>query len=402
MAGSGKCEHSITPGWDETGEELVISCEKGSLSFGNAIYTRSGATKDTSVQLKLSFVGCNKLTALKLVTNARFVEVSVVKDSLLKYVATVRGTAPEVDSGYESEFPLFVGHFADDTCEFRELHLKFLSIKPAPVKDATQPMQLVVKSLLCEYTDGTPDTAPPLQQGPGAMSGMSGMSGMGGGGGVEMMAMMAMSMMGGGMGGGMSGGMGGKGGMPLPGMPARRSNPNPDPDPNLNPNPNPTPVLAQAETPTNRNQISNPAVRRAASSDGANSDVASSEDPSAKNNAACGDSVSSAAPHERAEPKINPTLSPYPAAAPAQAQASRPAQAPGLDGAQLAGIMWTVKTSMIDEIGQLLDRKLAPVMARLDGIDAKLRTLETQVRARQDAEIVAETTFDDEFPEKDT
>lgn len=381
MVDSGKCEHSVTLGWSETSGESVFTCEKGLLSFSNAVYARSDTTKESSVQLKLSFVRCNKLTVLKLVTNARFVEVSVMKDSLLKYLTTVRGTV-EADSNFQSEFPLFEGQFEDETCEFRELHLKFLSIKPAPGQDATQPVQLVLKSVICEYTDGTPDTAPPLQQGPG-MGGMGGIGGMGGGGGVEMMAMMAMSMMGGGMGGGLGGGMnGGRGGMPMPATGSGKVPGAPRGRPQ-------EAHFTDAEKPTNSDNNANTTYSVSAK-EVITSDVATrsmADEPASSNTTA--NNTADTRATQRAEPKTNQTSARAPASAPVSAP-SRPAPvAPaGLDGAQLASIMWTVKSSMIDEISQLLDRKLAPVMARLDGIDAKLRSIETEVRARQEVEAV--------------
>ena len=88
----------------------------------------------------------------------------------------------------------------------------------------------------------------------------------------------------------------------------------------------------------------------------------------------------------RAQPKMapQPTATAHAAgatarAAPTGSGSSSGSGIGGLDASQLASIMWTVKSSMIEEIGQLLDRKLAPVLARLDGIDRKLDSLEREV-----------------------
>uniref|UniRef100_A0A7S3GYQ9 Uncharacterized protein n=1 Tax=Spumella elongata TaxID=89044 RepID=A0A7S3GYQ9_9STRA len=326
--------------------------------------------------MKVKFVEVNKLKCLSIVCNARFVEIYAMKDSLLKYMTTMRGVAPEGDLP-SSDFPLFECKYTDDNCEFRELHLKFLSIKPALVTDPARLLQLSLVSLLCEYSAGTADTAPPLQQGPS-------LGGLGGAGGMNMMAMMAMSMM-----GGMPGGMGGMrakaglGGVPqAPGMPgAVRTNPVQVAPPAV------PATTAEGAQSSHSNSYS----------DSQEADVIQAVDAVSPAHSIDGTAGLSDSAHKQPEPKTAPARASAAPVAPnasttaatgnptstsfatGSAQNKPAAAAPGLDIGQLASMLWTVKGSMLEEMGQLLDRKLAPVMSRLDRIDSKLKNLEVEV-----------------------
>eukprot|EP01032_Pedospumella_encystans_P007575 gene7575-9074_t len=370
-------EFDIAPGWDQPSDGAGFVHGQGSLSIKDALYTRGGdGGTDTSLQMKVKFVEVNKLKCLSIVCNARFVEIYAMKDSLLKYMTTMRGVAPEVDLP-SSDFPLFECKYTDDNCEFRELHLKFLSIKPALVADPARPLQLSLVGLSCEYSAGTADTAPPLQQGPS-------LGGMGGAGGMDMMAMMAMSMMGG-MPGAM-GGMGGKaglGGVPQgPGISgAVRTNPVQAAPPAI------PGTAAEGAKSNNSNNYSKQAdVVHAV---GAASPAYSLDTTAGSSDFADKQTESKAAP-ARASPAQaasnasattgNPTSTSF---ATGSAQNKPVAATPGLDIGQLASMLWTVKGSMLEEMSQLLDRKLAPVMSRLDRIDSKLKNLEEEVSALQ-------------------
>ena len=371
-------EFDIAPGWDQPSDESGVVHGQGSLSINGALYTRGGdGGTDTSLQMKVKFAEVNKLKCLSIVCNARFVEIYAMKDSLLKYMTTMRGVAPEGDQ-LSSDFPLFECKYTDENCEFRELHLKFLSIKPALVAEPARPLQLSLVSLSCEYSAGTADTAPPLQQGPS-------LGGMGGAGGMDMMAIMAMSMMGG-MPGAAMGGMRGKrgiGGVPqapcTPG--AVRTNP----------------VLAAP--PAVPSTAAEGMQRCFSNSESKQSDVIQSvgaASPACSVDTTAGSSVTGDKPPEsKAVPQASvapvapntstatATANPTSTATPGSAQIKPVAVAAGLDIGQLASMLWTVKGSMLEEMGQLLDRKLAPVMSRLDRIDSKLKNLEAEIGALQ-------------------
>lgn len=381
-------EFDIAPGWDQPSDSAGVVHGQGSLSIKDALYTRGeGGGTDTSLQMKVKFVEVNKLKCLSVVCNARFVEIYAMKDSLLKYMTTMRGVAPEVDQ-LSSDFPLFECTYSDENCEFRELHLKFLSIKPALVTDPARPLQLSLVSLLCEYSAGTADTAPPLQQGPS-------LGGMGGAGGMDMMAMMAMSMMGG-MPGGMGGmrGKGGIGGVPqAPGMPgAVRTNPVLVAPPAL------PSTAAEGTHISNSNSNSDSkeagvvhAVTAASPAYPVDTTAGSSDSADKQPESKAAPARASAAP---AAPNASTATTATNTGTTGSAQNKPVAAAPGLDIGQLASMLWTVKGSMLEEMGQLLDRKLAPVMSRLDRIDSKLKNLEEEVSALQQrgGEIAEEQT----------
>lgn len=377
-------ELDVAPGWDQASVKTAVVHGLGSLSIKNATYTRGGnSVTDTSLQIKINFKQVNKLTCLSILSNARFVEIYALKDSLLKYMTTMRGVAPDPEGDLPtSDFPLFECKYADENCEFRELHLKFLSIKPALVADPLLPLQLSLVNMSCEYSKGTADTAPPLQQGP-SMGGMG--MGLGGAGGVDMMAMMAMSMM-----GGMPGAMGGKGGMQ--GMPNEgRSHP-------VRSAPLAAPVavensMKRCDNGSEGNKVGIPGDAAATNLQSPSGNSTSVNDTHTPTTAVAATATTTVTATATATKANNAPISPNPAILASAIPQSRPAAAPpGLDIAQLASMLWTVKGSMLEEMGQLLDRKLAPVMSRLDQIDSKLRNLEIEVCAlrRKDCEDGAE------------
>lgn len=364
MMTPGTVEFDVAPGWEQSNADCSTLHEQGSWTVKNASYTRGGAVSDTSLEMKVKFAEVNKLKCLCIISNARFVEIYAMKGSLLKYMATMRGVAPEVDHP-PTDFPLFECKYTNEACEFRELHFKFLSIKPPFVPDSGSPLQLSLVNLTCEYSAGQADTAPPLQQGPS-------LGGMSGAGGVDMMAMMAMSMM-----GGMSGvkGMG-----TLPGPSPNTARPNPVRAPTVPLMPVNRQEMGEDQRRETQSNESTTAVDLPNSTDNATASNVSSTlppNPSAVNSADPKQTLNRATSNSTSAAATN-------SANPNGSTSSRPAAtAPGLDIAQLASMLWTVKGSMLDEMSQLLDRKLAPVMSRLDRIDGKLRDLEAGVSILQ-------------------
>lgn len=373
-----KCAISSSDGWTRVDSEACVAETDDSLSGAKLRYTSaSGAL----LELKISPNAHNKrLKSLNITCNAKFMEVYAVKDTLSKYVATVRGTnATTIAELMSAPVNMFAMSLDDNTCEFRELQLRFLSIKPVAAGSdaaAATTVEFCLDNISLVY-DKLADSlalAPLVQQGaPGASMGLGlGGSGAGAGGG-DLLGLMAMSMMGmAGMGSGrMNNGAAGSAGAglgmfgpPPGGAAAGRGG-------------SVSTGAPQQRTPPATNVSADSAA--AGSSGGDGSTVAADSESGVRSDAAAGvGACERSNSNERSTPSQAPTQRPAPPL-PHSARIPVPptaaAAAPAIDYAQLASILWTVKSTIVDDISQLLDKKLAPVVARLDRMDAQMSTL---------------------------
>lgn len=425
-----KCNISPSDGWIRVGLDDGVEELDCSFRGTDLHYTSSGLLP---LELKVSFNAQNKrLKSLNVLCNAKFVEVYAINDTLSKYVATVRGTNATVESAAASQ-NLFTMSMVDPTFDFRALQLRFLSIKPLAIESTTvstgnTAVEFCLSSIRLEY-DALPDSPaqPPLvQQGqgvPGMGMGMGG-SGGGGGGGADLLALMAMSMMGmaGGGGGGVGrgGGLGGNNAMFAPPQlaPPVKGSGGADHSAGLAIGlqqeqcidlSGGVSAVGHSAVQTGKARTASSTGSRVQAGGGDNADATDAADASIHNNDVsatqnlCSGAIVTStntvadnpAPVPNPVPASTPVSSttevpsiPTPSAAraapvmtasrtaPAAARSQLPATtAPGIDYAQLASILWTVKGSIVDDLSQLLDKKLAPVIARLDRIDAQIEKL---------------------------
>jgi hypothetical protein len=372
-------------GWQlVSGNEL--ECLDGSVYGQNVTYSRSASCTEPFVELKLVSQTIRRLTSVRIDCNSKFIEIYIMRDNLLKYHSTLRGGKTEINNLFSAS--------SSDSFEFKELHLKFLSIKPLPADSGTD----TVTALQLTLSQVQLDFAPVAARAPNHNSSASGGSSNGDSG-ADMMAMMAMSMgmgmMGPGMGrpGGGGGGAGSVGGMGA-GMPAMLS--------------------------------------MALASMGAGAGAGGGERgtvhiPATAQNPQRPAAQLKVSPEEMNQPSVDPGQKMYPApaggeAAPRQAStgkidtsnqssgsasvgtggstagAERRIPAPavaGLDATQLASILWTVKGSIVQEIGELLDSRLLPVLTRLDRMEGRLGVLSDSVAALGSRAATGATESDD-------
>jgi hypothetical protein len=399
------CVVSGPVGWEQQlNDNTVVFNDNGERVVGeNVIYVRVAGSKDAPAELRLAFKQAVSLAGLAITCNARFAEVYTQNDALLKYHSTIRGTNTDEQNVFASTM--------QEELECREVVLKFLSIKPAVdtgIATAVDLHQLRLQNFHLQYRRVKRDitTSSNTSQSSNASA-------------MNMMSMMALSMMaapGGGLGpvsravsspsrgantGLQEGGGAGAGGMAaLLGMavsamqqPGRAGN-------SLCPAGVPAgTAYRDSGGPSNAMHgvhvwSVEPAAHRikgtiAVDDPDAQISISNRDDSEFSHGVGHtgGECVAqtvdlgTAAPVRRAE---------TPAAAKAKAAAAPKAaagSAPALDVSQLASILWTVKSSIVSEIDTLLERRLAPVIAKLDALEGQVQELRRQQHSSGNSEI---------------
>ena len=307
-----------TVGWEACGSRGSLSQDNGSIIGKDVLYTRSQTCADPHCTVVIKLIVPNALVGLDLNCNAKFVEVYVQNGGLLKYQCTLRGIKSDAANSFCFS--------TKDSFECRELHLKFLSIKPIinndnDAKDAG--LQLLLDSIQLELAPANSTPAESLQT-------------------PSMLNMMAMSM---GMketgsgGGSNSAGMSALLGMTMASMSAhgrtqeRQSAHNPNKEVHQ---PNKDTAVREGQA---RDKLGSSTEQAHCSASGVEGSI--------------------------------PVATPPPAAKVIPASGG----GGGLDVSQLASILWTVKGSIVEELGAQLDQKLDPVLRRLDKMDARIEAL---------------------------
>jgi hypothetical protein len=378
-------------GWEQQlNDNTVVFNDNGERVVGeNVIYVRLAGSKDAPAELRLAFKQAVSVAGLAITCNARFAEVYTQNDALLKYHSTIRGTSTDEQNVFASTM--------QEELECREVVLKFLSIKPAvdtSIATADDLLQLRLQNFHLQYRrverDSTTSSNSSQSSNASAMN---------------MMSMMALSMMAapcGGLGpasravsgpsrgattgmqeGGSGGGAGGMSallGMAVSAMQQSGRDGN-----SLN--------SARALTGTGGRGgrgLSDPVHRvhtRPVDPTAHQNDV-DGPDAQFSNSTRDDSEISHGVGHAGGEGAAQTTgpsravrRTAAPAATTAKAAAASKAAAgaaPALDISQLASILWTVKSSIVSEIDTLLERRLAPVIAKLDALEGQVRELRRQ------------------------
>jgi hypothetical protein len=385
-------------GWEQQlNDNTVVFNDNGERVVGeNVIYVRLAGSKDAPAELRLAFKQAVSVAGLAITCNARFAEVYTQNDALLKYHSTIRGTSTDEQNVFASTM--------QEELECREVVLKFLSIKPAvdtSIATADDLLQLRLQNFHLQYRrverDSTTSSNSSQSSNASAMN---------------MMSMMALSMMAapcGGLGpasravsgpsrgattgmqeGGSGGGAGGMSallGMVVSAMQQSGRDGN-----SLN--------SARALTDTGRggHGLSDPVhtVHTRPVDPAAHQNNVDGPDAEFSNSTRDDSEISHGVGHAGGEgaaqttgpsPAVRRTAAPAAATAKAAAVSKAAAgAAPALDISQLVSILWTVKSSIVSEIDTLLERRLAPVIAKLDALEGQVRELRRQQHSSGNSE----------------
>ncbi len=129
---------SISSGFIQTDGSLMIKPSDRKLVFRKTIVVGIEPTPDSSCDrsftLRLNFYAMNtSLSRFSVVSNAKFIELYRLNNKELSYVQTLRGVMLEADDNNSNSGVLFQ-HSCKDHFGIDEFHLKFLSIKVASVE----------------------------------------------------------------------------------------------------------------------------------------------------------------------------------------------------------------------------------------------------------------------------
>jgi len=157
-----RCRLTFNSDWimDSAEESMSNSCDDGSSSIGSGFIQTDGSLMikpsdrkvvfrktivvgieptpdsscDRSFTLRLNFYAMNiSLSHFSVVSNAKFIELYRLNNQELSYVQTLRGVMLEAEDNSSSSGVLFQ-HSCKDHFGIDEFHLKFLSIKVASVE----------------------------------------------------------------------------------------------------------------------------------------------------------------------------------------------------------------------------------------------------------------------------
>ena len=129
---------SISSGFIQTDGSLMIKPSDRKVVFRKTIVVGIEPTSDSSCDrsftLRLNFYAMNtSLSHFSVVSNAKFIELYRLNNQELSYVQTLRGVLLEAEDNSSSSGVLFQ-HSCKDHFGIDEFHLKFLSIKVASVE----------------------------------------------------------------------------------------------------------------------------------------------------------------------------------------------------------------------------------------------------------------------------